>query len=272
MERREKILKHIDRDGRGLEIGPGYCPAAPKKDGFQVETIDYLDQEGLVEKFQRDGVDTDRVEEVDFVWKGEPYAELTGKRKYYDWVIASHVIEHTPDLIGFLNECDSVLKDDGVLSLVIPDKRFCFDHFRPLTSIAEVIDSHLRKPGSHTPGKVLDFYLNTVEKAGIGAWNPEVEGEYELCTSWDEAVGKMNAAMAENGYQDVHAWCFVPHSFRLMLSDLYRLGMIPFREIEFFPTEGCEFFLTIGRAGKGLGVSRLEMMKTVEFELVNQPG
>ena len=40
------------------------------------------------------------------------------------------MIEHTPDLIAFLADCDAVLKDTGVLSLVIPDKRYSFDRFR----------------------------------------------------------------------------------------------------------------------------------------------
>src|SRR6185437_1662157 len=103
-----------------------FRPTAAKKDGYQVYVVDHLNREQLIEKYQHDPVATENIEEVDFVWRGQPYAELTGRTKFYDWIIASHVIEHTPDLIGFLNDCDSILKDDGILSLAVPDKRFCF--------------------------------------------------------------------------------------------------------------------------------------------------
>jgi len=36
MTREEFILEHIKRDGLGLEIGAGWSPIAPKKQGFRV--------------------------------------------------------------------------------------------------------------------------------------------------------------------------------------------------------------------------------------------
>ena len=117
MNRTEKILYHVDKEGRGIEIDPSYSPVAAKKDGYNVHIIDHLNREQLISKYSdHHHVDLDNIEEVDFVWDGHPYSDLTGKTKHYDWIIASHVIEHTPDLIGFLVECDSILKDDGVLS------------------------------------------------------------------------------------------------------------------------------------------------------------
>lgn len=69
----------------------------------------------MITKYKDHHVNLNNIEEVDFVWRDENYSELTGKSKYYDWIIASHVIEHTPDLIGFLNDCDAILKDEGVI-------------------------------------------------------------------------------------------------------------------------------------------------------------
>ena len=48
----------------------------------------------------------------------------------FDLVLASHVLEHTTSLIDFLNECTPLLADNGVLALVVPDHRYCFDRFR----------------------------------------------------------------------------------------------------------------------------------------------
>ena len=81
-----------------------------------------------------------------------------------------------------------------------------------------------------------------------------------------EPLRKMNSVIGKKSYVDVHCWCFVPHSFRLLIHDLYTLGFIPFQELDFHPSQGCEFFLTLSRNGRGIGVSRLEMLKTIEYE------
>jgi predicted SAM-dependent methyltransferase len=267
MTRKAKILKHIDKNGRGVEIGPGHRPVAPKKKGYNVHIIDHMSREDLVNKYKDHNINVEAIEEVDFIWKGEPYFELTGKRKFYDWIIASHVIEHTPDLIGFLSDCDAILKDDGIISLCVPDKRYCFDHFRPITGISKIIDHHFQKSKIHTPGTVAEYFLNVVSKAENISWNSSTLGEYKFVHSLENALQGMNSILVGDTYIDVHAWCFVPHSFRLMIHDLYCLGLIPFQEVEFYPTEESEFFITISRNGKGIRKSRLEILASIESEI-----
>jgi len=84
-------------------------------------------------KYTNHGVDLAKIEEVDYVWQG--FSQFIGATKF-DWIIASHVIEHVPCVISFLRDCESVLKPDGVLSLAIPDKRRCFDKLREKSSLA----------------------------------------------------------------------------------------------------------------------------------------
>lgn len=264
--RREKILIHIDTQGQGLEIGPSHNPVAPKKDGFNVHIIDHLSREQLIEKYTGHGVRLENIEEVDFIWSGEPYAELTGKSRFYDWIIASHIIEHTTDLVGFLNDCDSIMKEDGVISLAVPDKRYCFDHFRPLTGLSKVMDAHYSGNTIHSPGTVAEFYLNVVSRGGQIGWDHLNEGEYRFVHSLDDAVEGIGKVVDDGEYIDVHSWCFTPHSLRLMIHDLNLLGLIPFREVSFFPTGGNEFFMTLGRDGAGPGVSRMDMLKAIESE------
>ena len=267
MQRSEKVLHRIDSRGRGLEIGPSYGPIAPKWAGFHVDILDHLDRDALMRKYQNaPGVDVDQIEPVDYIWNGEPYAELIGKTKCYDWIIASHLIEHTPDLIGFLNDCDSVLKDTGVLSLVIPDARYCFDHFRPLTGLSKIIDAHLNRQRIHTAGTVAEYFLNFVKRGGQLAWDAKTSGPFAFSHSPDQARGALEAFMQQHAYHDLHAWCFTPHSFRLILSDLFDLGLVPFRELAFFPTEGCEFFVTLGREGKGPAMDRQQMLERAHAE------
>jgi hypothetical protein len=266
MQRSEKILHRIDRGGRGLEIGPSYGPIAPKRAGFRVDILDHLDRDGLIRKYQPFGVDVDQIEPVDYVWNGEPYAELIGKTKYYDWIIASHLIEHTPDLIGFLHNCDRILKETGALSLAIPDARYCFDHFRPLTGLSKIMDAHLNRHAIHTAGSVAEHILNHVSCGGRVAWDAETSGPFAFSHSLEEARGAIGEVTQYNRYLDVHAWCFTPHSFRLILSDLFDLGFVPFRELAFFPTEGCEFFVTLGRGGDGPAMDRQELLARAHAE------
>ena len=267
MNRKNKILRHISKDGHGIEIGPSHNPVAPKKEGYQVHIIDHMNREQLINKYKDHHVNLKNIEEVDFVWQGQPYSELTGKSKYYDWIIASHMIEHTPDLIGFLNDCDTILKDDGVISLVVPDKRYCFDHYRPITGISKIIDNHFLENKNHSPGMVAEYYLNVVSKAGNIAWDSHTTGKYNFVHSLEDALQGMKSVRNENTYLDIHAWCFVPHSFRLIIHDLYCLGLIPFQEVEFFTTEGCEFYVTLSRKGKGIGRPRLEILDIIESEV-----
>lgn len=267
MSRNNFLLRSVNKEGTGLEIGPSHRPAAPKRDGYRVEIIDHLDREGLLAKYRDHNLNLDAIEEVDYIWSGQTYAELTGKNKHYDWIIASHVIEHTPDLVGFLNQCDSVLKDDGVLSLAIPDKRYCFDYHRPLTGLAKVVDHHVNGVTVNTPGTVAEYYLNVVKKEDHGAWNETLVGDCNYIHTLNHAKDGMNRVIERNTYIDCHVWCFVPHSFRLLIHDLHSLGLISFRELSFTRTHGSEFFVTLSKKGSGLESSRIDVAKEIEREL-----
>lgn len=267
MQREEIILKYIDKNGRGLEIGPSHNPVAPKHKGFNVEILDHLNKEDLIKKYEAHEVQTQNIEEVDYIWNGEPYSELIGEKNHYDWIIASHVIEHTPDFIDFINQCDSILKADGVLSLAVPDKRYCFDHFRPITGISKIIDNHLDSHSKHTIGSVVDFKLNTVSKSNQIAWGSNTSGNnFKFLYKPNDVVEYFENADLDS-YVDVHAWCFTPHSFRLLIQDLNNLHLISLKEIDFYPTTGCEFFITLGRSGKELETSRMEMHSIIHQEI-----
>lgn len=271
-DRRAILLSMLDRDGRGLEIGPSHNPVAPKREGFRVEVVDHADRATLVGKYRGHGVDVDLIEDVDFVWSGESYAELTGKSSHYDWIIASHVIEHVPDLVGFVKACAEVLHDGGVLALAVPDKRFCFDRFRALTGLQGLVDAHLEGRRDHSPGSVADYSLNVVALRGRIGWKP---GEALAATTADfgfvhgaeDAKAAIQARPGDLSYRDIHAWCFTASSFRLLVEDLYQLGMIPLREARFLGRDDAEFFIALSREGGGPDVGRMELLRAIESEM-----
>jgi SAM-dependent methyltransferase len=58
----------------------------------------------------------------------------------YDCILASHCLEHIANPIRALYEWKRVLRDEGVLLLVLPHKDGTFDWRRPVTPLAHMID------------------------------------------------------------------------------------------------------------------------------------
>lgn len=243
---REQILLHgIDKRSLGLEIGPSHCPVAAKRDGFNVRVLDHLDAVGLRAKYADHDVDVSAIEEVDYVWSGQPLEELVGEERFA-WIIASHVIEHVPDLVGFLNSCSRILVPEGRLSLAIPDKRYCFDCQRENTALGRVIDVALTKPTNHSPGTAAEYFLKVCRKGDRIAWGEGHLGDLEPVHGLTDALNAM-AQVRAGHYYDLHEWVFTPDSFRMIIRDLRDLRLIDLEEQRFHPTRGHEFFVTLRR-------------------------
>lgn len=258
----------VDPKAPGIEIGPSYNPVASKKEGYDVHIIDHLDQSGLRRKYAgHNNVNIDNIEEVDFIFNGESYARLTGRTEYYQWIIASHVIEHTPNLIGFIQNCEEILRRDGVISLIVPDARFCFDSLRVISSISKVIDAHLEDRKVHSPGTIFEYFANVVRNGNRITWRRgDIEDLY-LVHSLEQARNSMNLMIKEGKYIDLHSWCFTPTAFRLLIEDLFYLGFINCREEVFFETTEAEFYITLSFQGKGLGEERIQLLKDIKAEI-----
>lgn len=246
LSREQILLAGVDKRMPGLEIGPSHCPVAAKRDGYNVRVLDHLDAAGLREKYAAHGVDVAAIEEVDYVWNGEPLEELVGAERFA-WIIASHVIEHVPDLVGFLNSCERILAPGGVLSLAVPDKRYCFDCDRENTALGRVIDVALEKPRNHSPGTAAEYFLKVRRKGGLIAWGEGHTGAIEPVHGLADAVQAM-AEIRRGRYYDLHGWVFTPDSFRAIIRDLRDLRLIGLEERRFHPTRGHEFFVALGRA------------------------
>lgn len=58
----------------------------------------------------------------------------------YDFILASHCLEHIANPLKALKEWLRVLIKGGTLLLIVPDGRYTFDHDRPLTSLHHLMD------------------------------------------------------------------------------------------------------------------------------------
>lgn len=263
LSRVEKAMYGLKQDGLGLEIGPSHNPIAPKKNGYQVHILDHASAEELRAKYAKHaafGVNVDNIEEVDFVWGGQPLPELIGKTAYYDWIIASHVIEHVPDFVSFLQQCEALLKPAGKLSLIIPDRRYCFDFFNRETATGDVLDAFIEKRTRPTPGKVFDHFANATKRDGTIAWSPEANGPLEFVHSFAQAKAMWEQAQHATEYIDVHCWRFTPISFQLLIADLQNLGLVGLGATNTFDTCGCEFYVTMGKGAAVAPVDRAQCL------------
>ncbi len=243
--RNDKVLYELDVKGRGLEIGPSFNAVAPKRLGYDVKILDHLDTAGLREKYAK--LHPENIEEVDYVWQGEPLTELIGETEAFDWIIASHVIEHIPDLISFLQQCAKLLRPNGRLSLVVPDKRFCFDIFSPESSTGQLLDAHQQRSIRPSAGQVFDHYANAADRMGEICWDDRETDKLKLSHSIEAAKAAWTRVRDADEYIDVHNWRFTPASFRIVLEDLQTLGLLPVGIVREFGTVGCEFFVTLGK-------------------------
>jgi SAM-dependent methyltransferase len=254
--------------GNGLEIGPGYNPLVPKAEGFPVETADYTDQDGLRRKYRETpNVDIDRIEFVDHVLDGtRSMADSIGREAAFDYIVASHVIEHTPDMLGFLKSCERLLRPSGVLLLAVPDKRFCFDIFQPLTGTGAVLQAHLDRRQAPSPGAIFDdFAYNALRNGEIG-WSVRDPRPLSFFSDLRQAAVFFQRAQQATDYVDVHIWRFVPSSFRLILRDLREIGELRLAERQFFDTIANEFLMVLSVAAEGCPVDRLTLAKRAVAE------
>jgi 2-polyprenyl-3-methyl-5-hydroxy-6-metoxy-1,4-benzoquinol methylase len=274
MTRTDKILKLVNRSGAGLEIGPSFNPVTPKRAGYNVKIIDFMSTEQLVSLNAARNHDTSLIENVDYIWDGRSFRDIIGPEQKFDWIIASHVIEHTPDFITFINDCESILNPNGIVSLVIPDKRYCFDYFRPVSSLSQVVDAFIARRKFHSPGAVIEYFLYHCWNDGKLAWDDNYPSDIRFPYSIEFAKDMFAKAASGQDYIDIHAWCFTPSCFRLLLKDLASLELITLKECVFFPTAGTEFFVSLSRQEgqeRGSRVSRISLMHKALQELRQQP-
>lgn len=142
--RRAVFDKHVDvASARGLEFGPHNQPMVSKAEGG-VAYADFLTRDQHLTQTATEL--HDGIPETDYLLTSNNYPEQITEK--FDYVVANHVIEHAPDMIRFLQNLSTLTKQDGIIFLAIPDKKFTFDRFRPNTSLAHVLHDYITEQKS----------------------------------------------------------------------------------------------------------------------------
>jgi SAM-dependent methyltransferase len=222
---RSRALTGLDTSvGRGLEIGPLNRPLLRKSAG-RIFYADHCSTEELQQKYAGNpDVPRDDICAIDFDPSKMRLSE-TGKDGRFDYVVASHVVEHVPDLVGWLRDIHDLLNDGGILALVVPDKRFTFDVFRRETSFWMIQEAVGRwRPSIEI---VIDHFMNIVHADAGKLW-ADRESRHEFRRTTDPGVcPDLIERHARGEYIDAHCWVVTPWSFLRLIGqivDHYKLA------------------------------------------------
>jgi len=120
--------------GEGIEIGALHNPL-PVPPGVCVKYVDRMSAEGLRRQYPE--LNDLPLVDPEIVDDGETLTTVAAQSQ--NFIVASHFLEHCQNPVATLQSFMRVLKPDGVLFLVVPDKLYTFDKDRPSTALEHII-------------------------------------------------------------------------------------------------------------------------------------
>ncbi len=240
----------IDKERlKALEIG---CGGSPFLRGKRIKYFETVPVDDLKEHYIKVGRSTDHFpKKFDFV---SPTGDLGIIDETFDVVLSCHVIEHCPDFIEHLQNVNRLLKKGGLYILIVPDKRYCFDHYNSDSTLTEVIDAFVNERKTARLADVISTIYTRTHNSAVLHWLGEhgkrfgyrttplepdakakVMGEY----FFDDGQGvnpeqflklieKYAESLEKGEYLSAHNWRFTPDSFRYIVDMLNKLGFINF--------------------------------------------
>lgn len=240
---REHFTKSIPRGRPILEIGP-FC--YPSLVGPDMKYADVMTAEEIREDAVKYGGPLGYGQNIDYVIKDENYDII--KEKFFA-VHSSHCIEHIPDLIGHLQSVEKILEDGGKYYLIVPDKRYCFDHFIPESSFDAVLEAHLKEKTAPDLRNVLVSAAYLTHNDAKRHWRGD-HGEIDRAAIPErlERAKQLFLERKEYDHMTTHLWQFTPESFFDVFSTMADLGYTKLRPVDVHPTlkDALEFCAVLG--------------------------
>lgn len=239
----------------GIEIGPLVNPMVRKHES-DVHYVDRATTEDLKKWYAKDpALNVEDIMDISYVWGEQSLAEATGGIEKFDYCIASHVIEHIPDLITWLTEISSVLKPGGIASFAVPDRHYTFDYLRAETTLADLVEAHLKKLRKPSSKHIFDHFANFADVDVMAAWDKDFKPEDLQRKNTQERIYSVCKDAIENDkYIDSHCSVFSFDSFFELLKGISELGLLDFKVKQVFPTKRgmFEFFVQLEKLDSSL--------------------
>ena len=257
-DRQDELLKFAPVRSKCLEVAPFHRPALLKSD-YDVDYTDYATTEELRAKTPvHEGISVESVCAVDYVWTpGKSLRSCIPNGVTYDFAIASHVMEHVPDVLGWAQQIFDVMRPGAVFQLALPDHRGCFDVFRRPTDISEMLQNWITNNDRPNVGQIYDFLSKNVvipdatsEASALFPFgeNPKME-DFKRNYSDESALHFALVHFKKSTYMDTHCSVFTPESLVEAFSAANNLGIFNI-ELEKPVTGAREFFIAVKKIGE----------------------
>jgi Methyltransferase domain len=247
------LNKQLNIKGKGLEVAPYFDPCFLKSQ-YDVMYTDYIGNDIIAEKAAANAdFQNQDLPYVDFVWvPGEPLKQCAPDGMEYDYAIASHVMEHVPNPIGWLNDILSVVKVGGKVAIFLPQRQYTFDCFRQETQFYQLVQWWMEQPSVPTPGQLLDFMSNSIAvySGNPPAWDKNGQAHDADRAYTDSDALSMSTHVYHTGqYVDAHCSVWNSKTFegifrRLIDNDLLNVS------IDLVKDEQSEFMAIMTKLGE----------------------
>lgn len=260
-------------DQRGIEIGALNNPIIDPARGI-VEFVDYTNTAGLKAQHAHLPDRVAGITDVHHIWTGSgSLAEVVGATDRFDFAIASHVIEHVPNTLGWFRGILEVLKPGAHFNLALPDKRYTFDLNCQVSTLGQLIEADLCNFNIPSIRQMFDHTLNIAKIEPGAIWQnpvnpatiPPYNGDFALWLA--EAQAK--EIMANGRYYDSHCWIYTPESFLKLLRGAALLGRFGYEIAAFDNTApgDFEFFITLRKPEPGLDPEELKRRQVYAIDV-----
>lgn len=255
-----RFMKGIDTRKRILEIGPFYSPIFTKAEA-DVYYADICNDSEILQKFKNEPC-VKKAVSIDYVIKESYTADLKNVPPF-DYVISCHVLEHIPRIIDFFLDIQNVMSPGGLFYAMLPDHRYCFDHFRQPTSFAEAWHVHVSKIPC-APWRVLEHVMDTTScNDSTIFWKDDSLAVTNLLSNvkeWKRFVEAYEKTVG-GAVTDVHFSVFTPKTFLYFTYNMIRAGVFPWQYKSFCFTPYRDFTFSFSLAACPAMVSDLEIAR-----------
>jgi len=184
-------------------------------------------------------------------FRGEATA-LPFKDNSLAYVVSSHVLEHVANPIKALIEWNRVLRPDGIMYIVVPDRRFTWDSRRELTSVGHMLDDYWAATTAVDETHIDDF----VDNVEWSTYSPATAAA-EVAEAKAKLKNLYWATIKSGSEINIHFHVFEPQNIRELVESVSRDSRFSVSwEVldiqERFPDENPNGILIVVKVKKGL--------------------
>ena len=230
MDRYEVLTAPLKLSGTGLEIAPYFYPLLDKA-RHDVRYVDCIDNDTIAKKAaDNPGAIGREIPRIDWVWTpGKPLRSCIPADIAFDYCVATHVMEHVPDTIGWLNQILEVMRDHAVLALALPDRRHTMDFYRRETTLGDVVGNWIHAPSRPTSAQIVDFLSQSFYDTREDGRRFDLSQPFAAAPRHytdDQALEFAANSNRQGNYLDVHCTVWTPTSFVDVMSRVVGMGLM----------------------------------------------